>query len=56
MGDEESCAASSPIMFQGRYEQIIENAFKSARCEVWTYYEDRPDKNAQVVRVKKNQF
>jgi len=56
MGNEESCAASSPIMFQGRYEQIMENAFKSARCEVWTYYEDRPDKNAQVVRVNKNQF
>ena len=49
-------AAVSPIMFQGRYEQILENAFKSSRCEVWTLYEDNPDKNVEVVRVNKNQF
>ena len=56
LGNETACTESSPIMFQGRYEKIIENAFKSSRCEVWTFFEDNPDKNIQVVQVNKNQF
>ena len=27
-----------------------------ARCGVWTFHEDNPDKNIEVVRVNKNQF
>lgn len=56
MGNEEACTAGQPIMFQARYEGIVQNAFKSARCEVWTMHEDNPDNNMEVVKVNKNNF
>ena len=56
MGLEQSCTAGEPIMFQARYEGIVQNAFKNSKCQVWTMYEDNPDKNKEIVKVNKDKF
>ena len=56
MGNQEACTSGEPIMFQARYEGIIQNALKSGKCQVWTMHEDNPDNNREVVRVDRDRF
>jgi TPR repeat protein len=56
MGVKEACTASEPIMFQARYEGIVQEAFSSNMCEVWTLEIDDPSRNKQVVVAKKGVF
>ena len=53
---EKACEASRPIMFQARFEGIIQNAFDSKLCQVWTINEAKSDRNRTVVSVKGDQF
>jgi uncharacterized protein len=55
-GMKEACDAAIPIMFQARFEGIVENALKSNMCQVWTSNDDNPDKNKQVVTVNQGKF
>ena len=56
LGLKEACDASEPIMFQARYEGIIQEAFNSQMCEVWTMNQDDPSKNKKVVLANKDIF
>lgn len=56
LGLKEACDASEPIMFQARYEGIIEEAFNSHMCEVWTLNQNDPAKNQKVVLANKDIF
>ena len=56
MGVKDACTASEPIMFQARYEGIVQEAFKSNMCEVWTLDTVDPSKNKKVVLAKKGVF
>jgi uncharacterized protein len=53
---QEACDAAQPIMFYGKYERILQDSFKSNKCEVITFHENNPELNNVVINVNKDKF
>ena len=55
-GYERACQEGGSIIFQSRFQEIIDLAFGSKMCQVWSLDPEKPDSSRLLVDVRGNEF
>ncbi len=53
---ERACQEGGSIMFQSRFQEIVDLAFASKMCQVWSLDPEKPDSSRLLVDVRGDEF
>jgi hypothetical protein len=53
---ERACQEGGSIMFQSRFQEILDLAFSSKMCQVWSLDPEKPDSSRLLVDVRGDEF
>jgi hypothetical protein len=55
-GHERACQEGGSIIFQARFQEIVDLAFHSKMCQIWSLDPEKPDSSRLLVDVRGDEF